>query len=177
MRRVPEWFEQVAGGLSDGKDWVAREFRELPLVFRASGWVVLQAFLFKVQPYFWDGLVEIAEVIVGLTELTVRTQLLLAVLLLLSSHIVFVIPKLNRLHNIVTNMDSDSKQSAEPLADGGPPTRHQGNDELSPSGAGAVVGVVAGGAVGTLWGPATIIGLAVLGAMVGDEWEQRVLNS
>ena len=37
MRRVPEWLEQVVGGLSDGKDWLVNELQTLPILLRAIG--------------------------------------------------------------------------------------------------------------------------------------------
>lgn len=174
--RTPEWLSQVVDGLGDGKTWLVATYRGLPAPIRAGGWLLLQAILFKLQPELWNGFRTVAEMVGAVTALHVRTQLLLVVLLLLSGHAAFVVPKLNSLHDVVENMDSSTRGAGETVADGGSPANRRSDDDLSPSGAGAISGAVAGGAVGILWGPATIIGLAVLGAMIGDEWEQRVLD-
>lgn len=176
MRGVPEWFEQVIGGLRDGKDWLIGEYRGLPAPIRAGGWLVFQAVLFKLQPKFWHGLVAVVELLDHFRALDVRTHLLLLVVLLLVGHAAFVVPKLNSLHTIVKNMDNSSNGAGEAVADGGTNAERQLDDELSPSGAGAISGAIAGVAFGLVLGPPWIIGLAVLGAMVGDEWEQRVLD-
>jgi len=174
--RIPEWLLQIVGGLSDGKTWVIGRYRELPALIRASTWLAFQLVLFKLQPVLWRGFVTVTGTVGTLVELDIRTQLLLVVILFLSGHAAFVVPTLNSLHEIVENMDSNARRASETATDGGSPAERRSDGELSPSGAGAISGAVAGGAVGILWGPATIIGLAVLGAMIGDEWEQRVLN-
>ncbi|WP_135826517.1 hypothetical protein [Halorussus ruber] len=74
-------------------------------------------------------------------------------------------------------MEPSGRGTESTVADGGTPAKPRDEDELSPSGAGAISGAIAGGALGLAWGPAGVIGLAVLGAMVGDEWEQRVLEA
>ena len=174
--RVPKWLIQVIGGLSDGKDWLVDKYRGLPSPIRASGWLVFQAVLFKLQPKFWHGLVAVVELMAHFRALNVRTHLLLLVVLLLVGHAAFVVPKLNSLHTIVKNMDNSSPDAGEAVADGGTKAKQRRDDELSPSGAGAISGAIAGVAFGLVLGPPWIIGLAVLGAMVGDEWEQRVLD-
>lgn len=175
--RVPEWLAKVVGGLGDGKDWLLRELRSLPMVVRAGGWLAFQGVLFKIQPQLWYALVEIAGVVGEVAGLERRTQLLLLVLCLLSGLTAFVVPKLNSLHSIVESMETSGRETETTVADGGSPAKRREKDELSPSGAGAISGAIAGGALGFPWGPAGVIGLAVLGAMVGDEWEQRILDS
>lgn len=175
--RVPEWLMQVVRGLGNGMDWFVRELRSLPPLVRLGGWVAFQAVLFKVQPQLWHGLVMMARFAGGLTTLNARTHLLIVVLLFLAGQTALVVSKLNKLQMIVQNMDASVREETEQMTDGGSRTEWVQEDEVSPSGVGAVCGAVAGGAVGIAWGPAGVIGLAVLGAMVGDEWEQRVLET
>ena len=175
--RVPEWLTQVVRGLGNGLNWFVRELRSLPPLVRLGGWVAFQAVLFKVQPQLWHGLVTIARFAGGIATLNVRTRLLIVVLLFLAGQTALVVSKLNRLRILVKNMNAPIREETEPMTDGGSRTEWVQEDETSPSGVGAVCGAVAGGAVGIAWGPAGVIGLAVLGAMVGDEWEQRVLET
>lgn len=135
-RRIPEWLLQVGGGLNDGKTWLVGSYRTLPAPVRAGTWLAFQAILFKLQPELWRGFVAVAGAVGTLMQLDVRTQLLLVVLLLLSGHAAFVVPKLNSLHEIVENMDSNTGRASETVTDGGSPAERRSDGELSPSGAG-----------------------------------------
>ncbi|USZ69147.1 hypothetical protein NGM10_05260 [Halorussus salilacus] len=174
--RTPEWLTQIRRGLRDGKNWFVQELRSLPPLVRLGGWAVFQAVLFKIQPQLWHGLTTIARFVGGLTTLHVRTRLLSIVLLFLAGQTALVVSKLNKLRMIVKNMEGSIREETGPVTDGGSRTELVREEESGPSGVGAVCGAVAGGALGIAWGPAGVIGLAILGAMVGDEWEQRVLE-
>ncbi|WP_132056977.1 hypothetical protein [Halorussus amylolyticus] len=72
-------------------------------------------------------------------------------------------------------MTNPAKQSPEPIADGGSNVDWDDVDGGT-SGIGGVGGAFAGAAFGSVFGPAGTIGFAVLGAMLGDEYEKRELK-
>ena len=175
MRRVPEWLEQVVGGLRDGKDWFVRELQTLPILVRAIGWLVFQAILFKVQPWIWRSLMFLFGFVGTVGTLPLQTQLLLFVIALLPMQTAVLSYRLNNPEGIVVimeNTESDSTGGA--VTDGGtPPDRNEKERQLNTSGFGAVLGLLSGAALGSIFGPAGAIGVAVLGAMLGDEYERR----
>jgi hypothetical protein len=177
MRRVPEWFEQVVGGLSDGKDWVVRRIRSLPTPVRATGWLTFQALLFKIQPHLWHGLLRVVRFVTGLLELKLHVQLLLGVIALLAVQTALAENRFKRLRRVVESMEKLNNESKPAVADGGPEIEvEQKADNWNSARVYAACGAVAGGAIGVGWGPAGVIGLSVLGAMVGDEVAQRTLE-
>lgn len=175
MRGIPEWFEQVARGLGDGTDWLVREVQTLPLLVRISGWLIFQAILFKAQPWLWRGLVAASDTVGTFGTLELQTKLLLVVVALLPIQTV-VLSYNFKSQELVVNIVKrpDASTSKDAVADGGESsedTRKRGS--TSTSGFGAVLGLLSGAALGSLFGPAGTIGVAVLGAMLGDEYERR----
>ena len=104
-----------------------------------------------------------------------QTQLLLFVIALLPMQTAVLSYRLNNPEGVVVimeNTENDSPGGA--VTDGG--TTPDGNEEErqpNTSGFGAVLGLLSGAAIGSIFGPAGAIGVAVLGAMLGDEYERR----
>lgn len=172
---LPKWLKQIVGGLSDGAEWSIRRLQELPIVVRLGGWAIFQAVLFKVQPQLWRGLVTLTATLERFETLGVEIQLLLLAIALVpiqTAVIVFTLKDPEIVVSIVSSTDRNSLDSA--VADGGIRTEHDENDRKPiTSGFGAILGVISGAAFGSIFGPAGTIGVAVLGAILGDEYERR----
>lgn len=68
--------------------------------------------------------------------------------------------------------DADSSRST--IADGGTTSEEKQNEPRpDTTGFGAVLGLLSGVALGSVFGLAGAIGVAALGAMLGDEYERR----
>jgi hypothetical protein len=174
---VPDWLMQVAGGLKDGGEWFVQKVRGKPTVLRYSWWVVLQAILFKIQPYLWQVLLDVVEFVTGVFELRLNVQLLLLVLLFLSRQTALSENRFKRYRKVVESMDNSLERVDGTATDGGVEIRREHDpDDRRLWRVYVVCGAIAGGAIGVGWGPAGTIGLAVLGAMIGHDWAQRVLE-
>lgn len=173
--RGPEWLTNVVGGLGDGTEWLARRIQNLPIVVRLGGWAVFQAVLFKIQPQLWRGLVTVTTTLGRFEGLRLEIQLLFLVITLLpiqTAVLVFTFKNPEIVINIVNSTERDSPDST--VADGGIRMERDDSEENSgTSGLGAALGVISGAAFGSLFGPAGTIGVAVLGAILGDEYERR----
>lgn len=173
--RVPDWVTQLARGIGAGKDWILGKLQKAPLLVRIGGWILFQAVLFKVQPHLWRGLVSIVEAISEVQSFAFRTQLLFVILGLLIGQTVTVILKLMSVEDVVKSMTDSAENPPEAIADGGTTVSWDDVDGGT-SGIGGVGGAFAGAAFGSVFGPAGTIGFAVLGAMLGDEYEKRELK-
>ena len=177
MRRVTEWLEQVVGGLSDGKDWVVRKLKSLPTPVRYGGWFVAQAFLFKIQPWLWYVLLDVVGFVTGALELRLKVQLLVAVLAFLTIQTVLAENRFKRLRKIVKDMDDSTMSENVTAADGGSEIGlREPRDDWNSARVYAFCGAVGGGALGVPWGPAGVIGLAILGAMIGYDLERHTFG-
>ena len=173
--RVPDWLIQVARGISAGKNWFFGKLQDTPLFVRIGGWFLFQAILFKVQPRLWRGLVSVIETIRQVQGFAFRTQLLFVIIGLLIGQSVTVILKLMSVEDVVKSMTDSAENSPEAIADGGTSVNWDDVDRGT-SGIGGVGGAFAGAAFGSVFGPAGTIGFAVLGAILGDEYERREMK-
>ena len=177
MRRVPQWLEQIASGLSNGKNRIVRRVRRLPTPVRATGWLTFQALLFKIQPHLWHGLVGVVQFVTRLAELQLHVQLLLVVLAFLAVQTALAENRFKQLRVVVESMEELDNETKLVVSDGGTEIEvEQNTDDWNSARVYAACGAVVGGSIGVGWGPAGVIGLAVLGAMVGDELAQRTLD-
>ena len=176
MRRVPDWLIQVTGGLNEGRKWVARKLEGLSRPLRYTGWVVFQGILFRIQPHIWYALLDVVEFITEIVTLPIHVQLLLVVVALLVAQTALTENRFNRTWRIVENMD-ESPIDSTAVTDGG---------QQDGVGTGAykrsswriyvVCSATIGGIIGVNLGPAGVIGFAVLGAMLGDDWARTTLE-
>lgn len=77
-------------------------------------------------------------------------------------------------HGIVVNLVNSAERGSpnDAVADGGVRAeRDESEQKPNTSGFGAVLGILSGAAFGSIFGPAGTIGVAVLGAILGDEYE------
>jgi hypothetical protein len=174
MRRIPEWLEQIADGLRDGTDWFVREIRTPPTPVRVIGWLGFQALLFKLQPQLWHLLIEVVQFVASVSAMELHVQLLLVVITILVGQTLLVENRFKLVRKIVENMDNSAPEAGTVASDGGT------NVEIETRTGDrrrwwicVVCGAITGGEIGLFWGPAGVIGLAVLGAMLGDEWVRR----
>jgi len=174
--RTPEWLLQVAGGLNDGRKWTSRKLRSLPRPVRYGSWIVVQAVLFKLQPWLWNGLVSVVGIVTGLLKLQLHVQLLVVVLAILTTQTILTENRFKRTWKIVESMDR-SAEDTPILADGGSNVDSEFESfKRSSWRVHVVCGAIAGGAFGIGWGPAGVIGLAILGGMLGDEWAKHTFE-
>jgi hypothetical protein len=163
--------------LSDGKKWVVRKWNGLPTPVTYGGWLVVQAVLFKIQPWLRNGLLDVVNLVIIVFQLRLHVQLLLVVLAVLGVQTLLAESRFKRLRRIVENMDSRATSDDQTATDGGREVElEERTDDWNSGWVYAFSGAVAGGAIGVGWGPAGVIGFALLGAMLGYDLERHTFG-
>lgn len=114
------------------------------------------------------------EFVRAVLALSLPAQLLIIVLALLAGQTALAENRFKHLRIIVESMDSSGDRAEVRATDGGPAMNQEDSlHDWNSTPVYVACGAIAGGALGVGWGPAGVIGLAVLGAMLGDEYARR----
>lgn len=161
-------------------------FSRLPGWIRLStgvGTTVVSIYFGRTVRTATDGLIALVEPVVGrFVGVSVGTWILIVLLLGVSSQVAVVNSRLERLIRIVGRkskasvVDIVGNMEEDAVTDGGRGHVHDGSDHVTGSWKGILAGIVAGAALGSLFGVDGVTGGAVFGAFVGDEVERYLIR-
>lgn len=175
-------------------------WQRLPAGAKIALWLPFQAILFKAQPILWNGIeyaiFTISRGIIAITSSVARmntqsqlilllvslfalqTTVLSTIFMRMEGHVATTRQSAEAIERRTRRMVSDIDDASERLTDGGARSDDRDREETvrGTTGTGAIGGAIGIGALGAaLGGPAGGIGGAVLGFILGEEFEKRTV--